>query len=104
MRLTPYGKPDQCGTFDLNIMVDHGEDAIGVPLDFEYPHPSPYWVYDAHINENAYKHLLEFSRRFKAMFVNVFIYLRILNTISHRMQGFKNQLYSDGLIAMIQPN
>ncbi|HEX9504276.1 MAG TPA: glycosyltransferase [Patescibacteria group bacterium] len=69
MRLTPYGKPDQCGTFDLNIMVDHGEDAIGVPLDFEYPHPSAYWVSDAHINENAYKHRLETARKFDFVFL-----------------------------------
>ena len=49
VRIQPNLESPGLGKFDLNILVDHGEDAIGVPLDWELPHPSAYWVSDAHL-------------------------------------------------------
>lgn len=36
------------GNFDLHILIDHGEDALGVP-DFVVPHPNIYWIADSHL-------------------------------------------------------
>lgn len=54
------------GKFDLHVLVDHGEDAIGVPLDWELPHPNAYWVSDAHL---GYKYRLERAKQFDYVFV-----------------------------------
>jgi hypothetical protein len=54
------------GKFDLHVLVDHGEDAIGVPLDWEIPHPNAYWVSDAHL---GYKYRMERARQFDFVFV-----------------------------------
>lgn len=54
------------GQFDLHILVDHGEDAIGVPLDWEIPHPSAYWVSDAHL---GYKYRMQRAKEFDFVFV-----------------------------------
>lgn len=62
----PIGDTSKFGKFDLNILVDHGEDAIGVPLDWEIPHPSAYWVSDAHL---GYKYRMERAKQFDFVFV-----------------------------------
>jgi len=54
------------GQFDLHLLVDHGEDAIGVPLDWELPHPNAYWVSDAHL---GYKYRMERAKQFDFVFV-----------------------------------
>jgi len=61
----PTGDISHIGTPDLHVLVDHGEDALGVPLDFEYPHPNAYWVSDAHL---GYKYRLERAREFDFVF------------------------------------
>lgn len=57
------------GHFDLHLLVDHGEDGLPVPKDFEYPHPNAYWVSDAHIDDTGYKYRLETARKFDKVFV-----------------------------------
>jgi spore maturation protein CgeB len=54
------------GRFDLNILVDYGEDALDIPLDWEIPHPSAYWVSDAHL---GYKYRMERAKQFDFVFV-----------------------------------
>lgn len=54
------------GTFDLNILIDHGEDAIGVPLDFEVPHPNAYWAFDTHL---GYEYRLKRAKQFDNVFL-----------------------------------
>lgn len=50
VHLAPYGDMESFGKFDLNILVDHGEDVLNVPLDFKIPHPNAYWLSDAHLD------------------------------------------------------
>ena len=47
--LSPLYPLSHFGKFDLNLLVDYGEDAIGIPIDWEIPHPSAYWVSDTHL-------------------------------------------------------
>lgn len=55
------------GSFDLNILVDHGEDGIYVPLDFVVPHPNAYWVADSHL---GYDYRLRRAKEFDHVFVS----------------------------------
>jgi O-antigen biosynthesis protein len=55
------------GTFDLNILVDHGEDGIYVPLDFVVPSPNAYWVADSHL---GYDYRLKRAKEFDHVFVS----------------------------------
>jgi len=64
-RLHPYGDVSRFGQYDLHILVDHGEDALGVPLDFVYPHPNAYWVSDTHL---GYEYRLNRAREFDFVF------------------------------------
>lgn len=57
------------GTFDLNVLIDHGEDTIGVPLDFELPHPNVYWAFDTHIDEKGYQYRLNRAKQFDTVFL-----------------------------------
>lgn len=54
------------GTFDLNILIDHGEDAIQVPLDFQVPRPNAYWAFDTHL---GYDYRLKRAREFDNVFL-----------------------------------
>ena len=63
--LQPHGNVSQFGKYDLHLLVDHGEDALGVPLDFEYPHPNAYWTSDTHI---GYEHRLNTAKKFDFVF------------------------------------
>lgn len=47
--LSPLNRKSEFGTFDLHLLVDYGEDALNIPLDWELPHPSAYWVSDTHL-------------------------------------------------------
>jgi O-antigen biosynthesis protein len=69
VHLQPNEPISQHGTFDLNVLVDHGEDVIGVPLDFVVPHPNAYWAFDTHIDEKGYKYRLERAKQFDNVFL-----------------------------------
>lgn len=55
------------GNFDLNILIDHGEDGINVPLDFEIPHPNAYWIADSHL---GYDYRLTRAKQFDFVFAS----------------------------------
>jgi spore maturation protein CgeB len=65
IHLHPNGNTQQFGNYDLHLLVDHGEDGLGMPLDFEYPHPNAYWISDAHL---GYEHRLETAKKFDYVF------------------------------------
>lgn len=65
VHLSPCNSLEGFGTFDLNILADYGEDALGLPLDWELPHPSAYWVSDAHL---GYEYRLKRARQFDHVF------------------------------------
>lgn len=63
--LMPWGDTSRFGQYDLHLLIDHGEDALGVPLDFEYPHPNAYWTSDTHL---GYEHRLKTAKKFDYVF------------------------------------
>lgn len=65
VHLWPVNNPKDFGNFDLNLLVDHGEDAIGVPLDWKIQSPSAYWVSDAHL---GYEYRLNRAKQFDYVF------------------------------------
>ena len=65
--IQPNITTESLGTFDLNILVDHGEDGIQVPLDFVVPHPNAYWVADSHV---GYEYRLKRAKEFDHVFVS----------------------------------
>lgn len=68
VHLWPINEPQDFGEFNLHILPDHGEDAIGVPLDWELRHPSAYWVSDAHISPQSYEYRLNRAKQFDYVF------------------------------------
>lgn len=66
--LSPIGDLTRSGTFDLNILVDYGEDGLAIPLDWELPHPSVYWVSDTHIDKAGYEYRLNRAKQFDTVF------------------------------------
>jgi len=67
VRIQPNMPLDTWGTFDLNILIDHGEDGIGAPLDFVVPHPNAYWIADSHL---GYEYRLNRAREFDFVFAS----------------------------------
>lgn len=65
IHLAPYGDVSTFGNFDLHLLIDHGEDALSVPLNFDYPHPNAYWCSDAHL---GYEHRLNMAKKFDFVF------------------------------------
>lgn len=65
VHLSPLNSATHFGTFDLNILVDYGEDALAIPLDWEIPHPSAYWVSDTHL---GYEYRLRRAKQFDYVF------------------------------------
>jgi len=63
----PGGPIQQWGTFDLNILIDHGEDGLGVGLDWQVPHPNCYWIADSHL---GYDYRLKRAREFDVVFAS----------------------------------
>lgn len=57
----------QLGTFDLNILVDYGEDGLNIPLDWTIPSPNAYWVADSHL---GYDYRLKRAREFDHVFIS----------------------------------
>lgn len=66
VHLQPNEPTRHHGIFDLNVLIDHGEDAIQVPLDFEVPHPNAYWAFDTHL---GYDYRLKRAREFDHVFL-----------------------------------
>lgn len=55
------------GKFDLHGLVDWGEDGLGLPLDWEIPHPNFYWIADSHL---GYDYRLKRARQFDTIFAS----------------------------------
>lgn len=55
------------GNFDLHLLIDHGEDGIRVPLDWEIPHPNAYWIADSHL---GYDYRLWRAKQFDFVFAS----------------------------------
>jgi glycosyltransferase involved in cell wall biosynthesis len=66
VHLSPLTPREQHGTFDLNILVDYGEDALNIPLDWEIPHPNAYWAADTHL---GYEYRLKRAKQFDHVFL-----------------------------------
>jgi len=64
--LSPCMPTSDFGHFDLHVLCDYGEDALGLPLDWELPHPNAYWVSDAHL---GYDYRLKRAKQFDHVFV-----------------------------------
>lgn len=67
--LSPINPTKQHGTFDLNVLIDYGEDNLGIPLDWEIPHPNIYWAFDTHIDEKGYQYRLNRAKQFDHVFL-----------------------------------
>src|SRR5271167_67662 len=58
VHLSPLTPTAQHGKFDLNVLVDYGEDVLGIPIDWEIPKPNAYWAFDTHIDEKGFNYRL----------------------------------------------
>jgi hypothetical protein len=67
VHLSPLLPTVQHGSFDLNLLVDYGEDGLGLPLDWTIPHPNAYWIADSHL---GYDYRLKRSREFDHVFAS----------------------------------
>lgn len=69
IHLSPINPKTQHGSFDLNILVDYGEDNLGISLDWELPHPNVYWAFDTHIDDKGYQYRLKRAKQFDHVFL-----------------------------------
>lgn len=69
VHLSPINPKSQHGSFDLNVLIDYGEDNLGIPLDWELPHPNAYWAFDTHIDEKGYNYRLNRAKQFDHVFL-----------------------------------
>lgn len=69
IHLSPINPQSQHGTFDLNVLIDYGEDNLGIPLDWEIPHPNVYWAFDTHIDDKGYQYRLNRAKQFDHVFL-----------------------------------
>lgn len=69
VHLSPINPTKQHGFFDLNILVDYGEDGLGIPLDWKIPKPNCYWAFDTHVSPGSYKYRLDRARDFDHVFL-----------------------------------
>lgn len=67
VHLSPLTPTKFHGNFDLNILVDYGEDGLNIPLDWTIPHPNAFWVADSHL---GYDYRLKRAREFDHVFVS----------------------------------
>jgi hypothetical protein len=65
--LSPFDPRHHFGSFDLNGLVDYGEDGLNIPLDWEIPHPNFYWIADSHL---GYDYRLWRAKQFDTIFVS----------------------------------
>ena len=72
--LAPNETIKHFGKYDLNIVVDWGEDALRsiIPYEVKYPTPYIYWASDTHINNgkegDSYPYRLETARKAAIVF------------------------------------
>lgn len=72
--LYPTGEIKAFGTYDLNMHVDWGEDAVASLLPYtpiELPHPMAYWASDTHIqtkDTDSYPHRLGVAKKADLVF------------------------------------
>lgn len=57
----------QLGSFDLNLLIDHGEDGINAPLDWTIPSQNAYWIADSHL---GYDYRLWRAKQFDHVFAS----------------------------------
>lgn len=69
IHISPINPTAHHGTFDLNVLVDYGEDNLGIPIDWELPHPNAYWAFDTHIDEKGYQYRLNRAKQFDHVFL-----------------------------------
>lgn len=69
VHLSPINIRSQHGAFDLNVLIDYGEDNLGIPLDWEIPHPNVYWAFDTHIDDKGYQYRLNRAKQFDHVFL-----------------------------------
>lgn len=67
VHLSPVGPTSQHGHFDLNVLIDYGEDGLGIPLDWDIPHPNCYWIADSHL---GYEYRMNRAKQFDHIFVS----------------------------------
>lgn len=65
--LSPLDPTAHFGTFDLNLLVDYGEDGLNIPLDWKIPQPNAYWIADSHL---GYDYRLKRAREFDHVFAS----------------------------------
>lgn len=70
VHLSPLTPTNYHGVFDLNILVDYGEDGLGIPLEWKIPHPSVYWIADSHINTAGYEYRLKRAKQSDFVFAS----------------------------------
>jgi len=73
--LAPKDDVKLFGTFDGNLLIDWGEDALASVIPYkmiEIPHPNIYWASDTHINNgkpgDSYPYRLETAKKFDHVF------------------------------------
>lgn len=69
VHMSPINPTAQHGKFDLNVLVDYGEDVLGIPIDWEIPHPNVYWAFDTHIDDKGYQYRLNRAKQFDHVFL-----------------------------------
>lgn len=67
VHLSPLAPFRQHGSFDLNGLIDYGEDGLGIPLNWEIPHPNFYWIADSHL---GYDYRLNRAKQFDTIFAS----------------------------------
>lgn len=65
--LSPIDPTSQYGKFDLNLLIDYGEDGLHIPLDWKIPSPNAYWIADSHL---GYDYRLKRAREFDTVFAS----------------------------------
>lgn len=66
--LSPLNPIHHFGSFDLNGLIDYGEDGLGIPLDWKIPSPNFYWMCDSHIAEASYQYRMKRAKEFDTVF------------------------------------
>lgn len=65
--LSPIDPTSHFGKFDLNGLIDYGEDGLNIPLNWEIPHPNFYWIADSHL---GYEYRLNRAKQFDFVFAS----------------------------------